>query len=149
MMFVGGRRRSGVQESGLEWQMVMMRRRIIGIKGNEGVCWGWRGMKRERQVKRKSGPWCYELVELILCSIEHVGVCVCVCMLYLPFFLLGANTVNKHNLPAATFQNASNLTSLSCLRLSRRLSLHEKEKIAPDTLLGESELTGHPLNDSI
>ena len=31
-------------------------------------------VERERQVERKSGPWCYELVELVWCSIEHVCV---------------------------------------------------------------------------
>jgi len=32
-------------------------------------------VEREGHVKRKSGPcWCYELVELVRCSIEHVCV---------------------------------------------------------------------------
>ena len=49
-------------------------------------------------MKRKSGPWCYELVELVLRSIEHVwGLCLKCYLLYLSSFLPVVLTVNQQN----------------------------------------------------
>jgi len=60
-------------------------------------------MERERQVKRKSGPWCYELVELVWCSIEHVGVSVGLVL----SFLLAAHCESHH----IASRNSDHLTS--------------------------------------